>query len=400
MIEFTLPSLGADMDEGKLLQWNIHPGDAVKRGQVVAVVDTSKAAVDVESWQEGTVFELLVEPGETIPVGTVLATFLEPGETAETATRRKRPEKVAAVQEEAGPQPATATAAAPPPITTRRRVSPAARKHAEDYGIDINTLAGTGPDGAVTLQDVEQAAKASSAAPAPPTAEKQPKEQAGKQAEMRKAIAAAMSRSKREIPHYYLSETIAMRAAQEWLTEANRQRGMTERLLMAVLQLKAVALSLKKYPDLNGFFLNGAHQPSDAVHVGVAISLRQGGLISPAIHDVDRKSLDELMRDLSDLVRRARAGSLRSSEMSDPTVTVTNLGDQGAEAVFGVIYPPQVALIGFGTIRERPWAVNGALTVMPATTASLSADHRVSDGHYGALFLADLRERLRHPEQL
>lgn len=395
MIEFTLPSLGADMDEGKLLQWNVHPGDIIKRGQIVAVVDTSKAAVDVESWQEGTVFELLVDPGETIPVGTVLATLLEPGETPETAIRKKRPEKPPVVHEEVAALPA-APFAAPAPAAVRRRVSPAARKHAEDYGIDINTLAGTGPDGAVTLQDVEQAARARAAAPVLPATEKQ----ADKQAEMRKAIAAAMSRSKREIPHYYLSETIAMRAAQEWLADANRQRGMTERLLMAVLQLKAVALSLKKYPDLNGFFLNGAHQPSEAVHVGVAISLRQGGLISPAIHDVDRKSLDELMLDLSDLVRRARAGSLRSSEMSDPTVTVTNLGDQGAEAVFGVIYPPQVALIGFGTIRERPWAVNGALTVMPAMTASLSADHRVSDGHYGALFLADLRERLQHPEEL
>jgi pyruvate dehydrogenase E2 component (dihydrolipoamide acetyltransferase) len=170
--------------------------------------------------------------------------------------------------------------------------------------------------------------------------------------------------------------------------------------LMATLQLKAVAMALKKYPDMNGFYLNGVHQPSQAVHIGVAISLRQGGLIAPAIHEVGEKSLDQLMRDLTDLVRRARAGSLRSSEMSDPTVTVTNLGEQGVDIVYGVIYPPQVALVGFGRIHEIPWVTDGALGAMPAMTASLAADHRVSDGHYGALFLAEVREQLQRPEQL
>jgi pyruvate dehydrogenase E2 component (dihydrolipoamide acetyltransferase) len=209
-----------------------------------------------------------------------------------------------------------------------------------------------------------------------------------------------MSRSKREIPHYYLSEGVPMRAALDWLAAANAQRGIAERLLAAVLQLKAVALALKKYPDLNGVFVDGAFHPSAAVHAGVAISLRQGGLIAPAIHDAADKSLEQLMRDLTDLVARARAGSLRSSEMSDPTVTVTNLGDQGVDAVYGVIYPPQVALVGFGRIAPRPWVEEGALVAMPAVTASVAADHRVSDGHYGALFLAELRELLQHPEQL
>lgn len=391
MIEFTLPSLGSDMEEGKLLEWRIAPGDAVRRGQVVAVVDTSKAAVDVESWQEGTAFELLVEPGEMVPVGSVLATFLEAGETPETVQRHPRPEK---------PEPAVAiAAAAAPPVpaapriaaageTDRRRSSPAARRRAEDLGLDLATIVGTGPDGAVTLQDVERAGIPAVAAPR------------DKQAEMRKAIGAAMSRSKREIPHYYLSESVAMRKALDWLGAANAQRGIADRLLAAVLQLKAVALTLNDYPNLNGMFVDGAFRPSAAVHVGVAISLRQGGLIAPAIHDAADKSLEQLMRDLADLAARARAGSLRSSEMSDPTVTVTNLGEQGVESVYGVIYPPQVALVGFGRIATKPWVEDGALVAMPACNASLAADHRASDGHYGALFLAALRERLQHPEQL
>lgn len=388
MIEFKLPSLGADMDEGKLLEWKVKPGDAVKKGQVVAIVDTSKAAVDVEIWQEGTLFELLIEPGEIVPVGTVLATLLEEGETAETAQRvhREAPAPKAA---------ATAPVTPPPrpvaPTAGRRRVSPAARKHAEELGVDIDAVAGSGPDGAVTLEDVERAAAARAPKKAGVT---------DKQAEMRKAIAAAMGRSKREIPHYYLSETVPMRRAQDWLAATNGQRAITERLLMAVVQLKAVAVALKKFPDMNGFFRDGAHQPVAAAHIGVAISLRQGGLIAPAIHDVGEKPLEQLMRDLTDLVKRARAGSLRSSEMSDPTITVTNLGEQGVEAVYGVIYPPQVALVGFGRIAERPWAEGGELRAMPTVTVSLAADHRVSDGHRGALFLAEIRELLQHPEAL
>jgi pyruvate dehydrogenase E2 component (dihydrolipoamide acetyltransferase) len=389
MIEFKLPSLGADMDEGRLLEWKVSPGDTVKKGQVVAIVDTSKAAVDVESWSEGTVFELLVEPGETIPVGTVMATLLEAGESPGTAKRT--------------PHPAAAAKAAPtlaPAVTpraaaegARRRISPAARKHAEELGVDIEAVAGTGPEGSVTLADVEQAAKEkislarTAAAP-------------DKQAEMRRAIAAAVSRSKREIPHYYLSEPVPMRRATEWLAQANEGRPVTARLLMAVLQLKAVALALKQFPEMNGFFRDGAFQSAAAAHIGVAISLRQGGLIAPAIHDVGDKTLEQLMLDLADLVKRARAGSLRSSEMSDPTITVTNLGEQGVAAVYGVIYPPQVALVGFGRIVEQPWAENGVLTVMPVVTASLAADHRVSDGHRGALFLAALRDLLQQPENL
>ena len=392
MSEFKLPSLGADMDEGKLLEWKVGPGETVKKGQVVAIVDTSKAAVDVEIWAEGTVFELLVAPGETVPVGTVMATLLEAGETPETAKRT--PRAAPAPKAAAAPSPAPAAAARPAAaIAGRRRISPAARTHAEELGVDIDSVAGTGPEGAVTLADVEQAAATKvSPARAVPVPDKA--------AEMRKAIAAAMSRSKREIPHYYLSEPVPMRRATDWLAQANEGRPITARLLMAVLQLKAVALALRKFPEMNGFFRDGAFQPASAAHIGVAISLRQGGLIAPAIHDVGNKSLEQLMLDLTDLVKRARAGSLRSSEMSDPTLTVTNLGEQGVAAVYGVIYPPQVALVGFGRIVEQPWVENGTLTVTPVVTASLAADHRVSDGHRGGLFLAELREMLQQPETL
>jgi pyruvate dehydrogenase E2 component (dihydrolipoamide acetyltransferase) len=295
----------------------------------------------------------------------------------------------------AGAAPAPAVAPAVAPAATRHPVSPAARKHARELGVDVEQLAGSGPHGAVTVEDVETAAKgAPKAAPAaPPPAP-------DKLLAMRKAIAAAMSRSKREIPHYYLSQTIPMQRAVDWLTAYNAKRPVTERVLMGALQLKAVALALKDFPDLNGFWKDNAHQPSAAVHAGVAISLRQGGLVAPAIHDVAELPLGELMKALADLVRRARAGSLRSSEMSDPTITVTNLGDQGVDEVFPIIYPPQVAIVGFGRLAPRPWAEDGMIGAVPTVVASLGGDHRASDGHRGARFLAAVAALLQEPEKL
>jgi pyruvate dehydrogenase E2 component (dihydrolipoamide acetyltransferase) len=359
VIEFRLPSLGADMDEGKLLEWRVRPGDRVERGAIVAVIETPKAAVEVEIWDGGTVQQLVVKPGETVPVGTVLARLLSPGEA--------------------------------PGAMPQKRISPAARRRAEELGVDIGRISGTGPEGAVTVDDVERGSKKEGTIAATP---------ANRAAEMRRAIAAAMSRSKREIPHYYLSETIPMRRAVEWLQAENARRPIAERVLMAALQLKAVALACKACPEMNGHYGREGFRPAAEVHVGVAIALRQGGLIAPAIHDVPGRSLLEVMKALSDLVKRARAGSLRASELTDPTITVTNLGDLGVESAFGVIYPPQVALVGFGRIAERPAVEHGALRAAPAVTASLSADHRASDGHRGALFLTEIARLLQEPEKL
>ena len=217
---------------------------------------------------------------------------------------------------------------------------------------------------------------------------------------MRAAIGAAMARSKREIPHYYLATDIVLARATRWLAARNEGRPVTERVLMAVPLLKVVALALRRFPELNGYYRDGAFVPGSGVHLGVAISLRQGGLIAPAIRDVDALGLDPLMQRLSDLVARARALTLKSSEMTDATITVTNLGDQGVGLVHGVIYPPQVALVGFGKVTERPWLDHAQVIAAPVVTASLSADHRASDGHRGALFLNEIDRLLQEPEKL
>jgi pyruvate dehydrogenase E2 component (dihydrolipoamide acetyltransferase) len=288
--------------------------------------------------------------------------------------------------------------------------------------VDLASVVGTGPDGAITKADVERAATEAGgrvkpavepierkiepgapAAPTPVTAPQAPPT-TGPTPDavlaMRHAVAAAVSRSKREIPHYYLASDINLGRALAWLATQNQTRSIVDRILPAALLLKSVALALRSYPMLNGFWIDGRFQPGDAIHLGVAISLRGGGLIAPAIHDADRAPLGELMHSLADLVRRARSGGLRSSEMIDATITVSNLGDEGAPSVFGVIYPPQVALVGFGRIGERPWAEDGMLGVRPVVTVTLAADHRATDGHYGSRFLAEIDRLLQTPESL
>jgi pyruvate dehydrogenase E2 component (dihydrolipoamide acetyltransferase) len=209
-----------------------------------------------------------------------------------------------------------------------------------------------------------------------------------------------MTRSKREIPHYYLSTTIDMQRAIEWLAEENEKRPVTERLLHGALLLKSVALALREVPEMNAVWDGGRVVLSEAIHVGVATSLRQGGLVAPALHHTDRLGLSELMQKFRDLVSRARSGGLRSSELADPTITVTSLGEQGVEAVFPIIYPPQVAIVGFGKLVERPWVVEGRIVPRPLVTVTLAADHRVSDGHRGGLFLAAVDRLLQEPSKL
>ncbi len=397
MIEFKMPSLGSDMDEGTLNEWLVKPGDKVSRGKIVAIVETSKAEVEVECWQEGTVNELLVPVGETVQVGTPLATLLAPDERAEKRPHKQpRPSAKPAAKPAAVPPRAPSAAVTPPAAPGRRRwVSPAARRLAQSLNVDIDAVKGTGPQGAVTINDVEHAAAAKPATKpiAKPTS-------ADRAAQMRKSIAAAMSRSKREIPHYYLADEILLEKSLTWLSARNAQRSIDERVLPAVLLLKAVGLAAQRYPEFNGFWREDGFEPATGVHVGVGISLRGGGLVAPAIHDVPEKKLDELMGDLTDLVARARSFSLRSSEMSDPTITVTNLGDKGVDTVFGVIYPPQVAIVGFGQPAERVCVIDGGIRVVTTVQATLAADHRASDGHRGALFLAAINELLQQPDLL
>ena len=390
-----MPTLGADMEAGTLVEWLVKPGDEVKRGQVVAVVETQKGAIEIEIWENGTVDRLVVETGRKVPVGEVLALLRAPGEAVAAApvaqARRIEPPP----RPEAAP-PAPPRAAPAPGAPARARISPSARQLAGELGIDVQSVQPAEPGGVISRADVERVAAARKTAPAAVAKPAAP----DWHAQMRKAIAAAMSRSKREIPHYYLATDIDVTVVTGWLAAENVKRGVAERLLPVVPLMKAVAVALRAVPELNGFWVDGAFRPSAAVHLGMAIAMRGGGLVAPAIHDADKKSLDALMGDLRDLTTRVRGGRLRSSEMSDPTITLTNLGEQGVAGVFGVIYPPQVAIVGLGKVTERAWAHQGTVAIRKVMTATLSADHRASDGHRGGLFLAALARLLQEPEKL
>jgi pyruvate dehydrogenase E2 component (dihydrolipoamide acetyltransferase) len=357
------------MVSGRLVEWFKQPGDTVARGDLIAEVDTDKGAIEIEVWTSGIVERLLVEPGTKVPVGTVLAIIREGVVTEPTAT------------------------APPPAPAVRIRASPLARKLAAELGVDLASVKGSGPGGEVVRQDVE--ALRGGAGPRQPPAEAEERS-----VRLRRAIAAAMVRSKREIPHYYLATTVDVGPVMEWLRVANLSRPPAERLLPSAVFLKAVGLALREFPDLNAWWEGDRAVRRPDVHIGVAISIRNGGLVTPALHRVDRRTLAEVMHGLQDLVARAREGGLRSSELTDATVTVTNLGERGVDAVTPVIYPPQVAIVGFGRIVERPWVVQGKVLVRPVVTATLAADHRASDGHLGGLFLARIERLLEEPEKL
>lgn len=412
MSDFRMPSLGADMKSGKLLEWLVQPGDSVKRGQVVAVVGTEKGDIEVEVFEDGMIQEFAVLEGAEVPVGTLLATLAgEKDMAAVLAAAGQPPLPPAPVQAPGVPEILSVAAG------HRIRVSPLARKLAADLGVDLRTVEGTGLHGAVDKADVERAAEACKRPAAPPLTEAvaaavepplasrsvEPPADKGRidfQAGMRRAIALAMARANRDIPHYYLETRIDMSAALAWLEAENLRRAIQNRILPAALLVKAVARTLVKVPRLNGYWQDDALHVAEGIHIGFAIALRQGGLVTPAIHHADLKSMDELMEALRDLILRTRAGRLRSSELTDATITVTNLGDMGVEKVFGVIYPPQVALVGFGKISEEVWVAHGMLGLRPIVHATLAGDHRATDGRTGAEFLDILGQFLREPESL
>ena len=391
MGEFRMPSLGADMEAGTVIEWLVKPGDEVHRGDIVAVVDTDKADIDVEIFESGVIDELLVPIGERVPVGTALALVRTNG--AAKAAPPREPAR------EPAPEPALEPARPAVEHHEPETFSPVVRRLAHHLGVDLAEISGTGPNGRITRADVEHAAGSSphAAAAVPSVVRSATTDRA---ASMRRAIAGLMTRANRDIPQYHVATDVDLDVALTWLASANEARAISDRALPAALLLKATALAAREVPELNGFWIDDEPRRADHVHLGVAVSLRGGGLVAPAIHDADTKDLDALMCELRDLVQRARSGHLRSSEMSDPTITVTSLGDQGVDEVHGVIYPPQVALVGMGRIAPKPVAVEGLLGVHPVVRITLAGDHRATDGHTGARFLSTIDRLLQRPEEL
>lgn len=376
-----MPALGADMTEATLLEWHVGIGEWVHRGDILATVDTAKSAIDIEALQDGAIESLVVSPGTIVTVGTVIATLAD-----RFPARSVREPSVPIV----GTVPTVPIVGTVPPVPGRVPSSPLARRRAVELGVDLSSMAPSAETGMIGAREVERAAARRPQVdhPAP---EAQPSPPAASVGSMREVIGSLMARAKREIPHFSLQSTIDLEAALTRLESANAHLPISDRILPAAVLLRAVARAARANPQLNGWFDQG-FQPADHVHLATAISLRKAGLIAPAILDADRLDLASLMAAMKDLVNRARAGRLRASELTASTITATILGDQGAEVVTGIIFPPQVALVGFGRIVRRPAAVDGMLAVHRQVTVTLAADHRVIDGHLGSRFLQDVQD--------
>jgi len=390
MIEFQMPSLGADMEAGTLVEWRKKPGETVKRGDIIAEVETQKGLIEIEVFDEGVISELLIKEGAKVPVGTIMALIKPSGgalETKETTT-----EKIA-INIQPTEEKIIEKATGEKLQEIHIKASPLAKRIAAENNIDLSQLQGTGEDGAITKEDVENA-----------IAQKEkiakPEGKTPLQLEaIRLAVAAAVSKSNKEIPHYYLEKKIDMTKSLNWLREANSKRPIQKRLLPAALIIKATAKSLVDFPNLNAIWDNGL-QPKKEINIGFVVSLRGGGVIVPNIHDANTKNIDEIMEALNDIIPRARAMKLRSSDLSGTTISITSLGEGGADMVFGVIYPPQVAIVGFGGSSQQPFVENGMLGIRPVFTATLAGDHRATDGLTGSDFLSTLNNYLQNPESL
>lgn len=409
MNEFRMPSLGSDMEAGKLVEQAVAPGDEVHAGDVIGAVETQKGVIEIEIFQDGILDRWLAEIGATVPVGAPLAMIRHSSDRPEPAPPAPTPPETepqsSAAPETPSPQAAPRPPEVPEPMPSapvrqppdvsavpgtrtappRRRITPAARRYAAARGIDLETLE-LDHGSSVTRRDLETLRPVS--VPAEVTTD------------FRSAIAAAMSRSKREIPHYYLSHDVDLTAADAFAAAANAEREPSERLLVGAICARAVVRAISKFPEFNGHYVQDGFRPSAAVHLGFAINIRASALVAPALLDAETLSLDDLMHSMRDLTARVRAGRFRARELSDATITLTSLGERGTDAVFGVIYPPQVAIVGMGAPRMRPAVLDGTVTPRLTTTLTLAADHRVSDGHRGALFLRAIDKLLQDPERL
>lgn len=380
MSTFVMPSLGADMESAVLMEWKVKEGESVSKGDIIAEVETSKGVIEIEVFEDGVIEKLLVKEETDCAVGTPLAVIRSKEQEVEEKESQEfkideSPQKVLEPEEKKTDEKV---------FKQRIKISPAARKKAKELGVELSEVQGDKKE--IHLRDIES--------------ETVPKKSEHPASGMRQAIAKAMSLSNAQIPHYYLSSSINMSPALKWLEEVNRNRAIQERILPAALLIQAVVYALKEVPELNGFWRNDALEISKEINPGIAIALRKEGLITPAILNANELNLDGTMKSLSNLIERTRSGKLRNSEITEQTITITNLGDLGAESVFGVIYPPQVALVGFGRIMNVPWAEGDTLSVRKVLQATIAGDHRATDGRIGGKFLDKLNQILQTPQEL
>ena len=412
--EVTMPSMGADMTEGTIVKWLKAEGDQVGHGDKLAEVETDKTVVEMEAYAEGLLRKIVVSEGSLVQVGAVIAFIGDadddiPEVAAAAPAAEAAPEAPAATPDPAPtPAPEPVQQAAPAPVAVpasqggRIKASPIARKIAEEKGVDIAAITGTGPGGRITKSDVENFT------PSPGFAVsggRSPVVLDGSDtplSSMRQAIARVTVRSKTEAPHYYVTHEIDMSATMTFrrqLNEALAEEG--DRVSVNDLILMALTKALIKYPKWNSFFDGDKLIGHPSINLGVAIALDEG-LIVPAVIDIQNMSLVEISRAVRDLGKRARGdgGNLTQAELTQGTFGTSNLGMFGTDTFSAIIVPPNAGIIAVGTVKEKPVVRDGKVVVASMMNATISADHRVGDGAEAAVFLSEFQKNLENPARL
>jgi pyruvate dehydrogenase E2 component (dihydrolipoamide acetyltransferase) len=405
-----MPSLGFDMTEGLLARWLKNEGDPVIKGQAIAEIETEKATVEIEAAVSGILVRIIVQAGETVPIGTLIGVIAEAGDEVTTASAPSPSPPAPAPPAPPAPAPPAPPASPPPapdleagegaaPTEARVKASPVARKMAEEAGLDLSHIKGTGPGGRVVERDV-QAAIAAGSAPAPPGVPAGPAPGATVSLNrMRKTIARRMTESKTTAPHFYITVEINMDDAMKMREQLNGLAPETERISVNDLIVAAAGRTLARFPALNASYRDGNLEMHSRVNIGIVVAL-EDGLIPPVVRDADKKPLKGIAAESRALTERARAGKLRSDDLGGGTFTVSNLGMFDVDEFIAIINPPEAAILAVGAVTRRPVAAAGEVRISSLMKTTLSVDHRVADGAQAGRFMQEFKKLLENPVNL
>jgi pyruvate dehydrogenase E2 component (dihydrolipoamide acetyltransferase) len=417
-----MPQMGYDMREGTVVRWHKKEGESVARGEVIADIETDKATVEFEAYTAGVLRKIVAQEGIAVPVGELIAVIAEPDEelpqdtgapaqappqeAAPGESPRETQAAPAATAEPAPPRSSVAPSpsAAPAPPAGEVRASPIARRLAQEQGIDLAQIKGTGPGGRIVEKDVlayTPAEAPPAPAPAAPTPGAAPAP-AGERinlSRMRQAIARVTVDSKREAPHFYVTADVDMTKAMGLRRDINDSIPAENRVSVNDLIIKTCAMALTRYPKFNSSFRGDHLQMNSSINIGIAIAL-EAGLIVPGISNCEKKSLLEIAVASKDLIGRANSGHLRNDEYSGTTFSISNLGMFDVDSFSAIIFPPHAAVLAVGTVKEQPVVRNGELAIAQMMKATISTDHRVADGAEAAQFLVEVKKILENPVSL